>query len=533
MGESEIRAGKAYIEIAAKDKGFHEKMKRINERIREVGKTVAEIGGSEALFAAAKEATDKLSSIGTIGGVVTEAFHKCLDVWVEGNSALQEMSERTGIAASKLGEYQHAAEMGGSTITDWEIGLKKLQAAIESAAEGAADARTEFQRLGMSWQEMRAMSPDKQFDLLAKKLAGLPSATDRTAEAMKFLGRDAPSLLPMIKELEGYKREARELGLAPTDAEAKMANQLEKSQIRLSRVVTGAWQKIGGIVAEPFERGYKIITQFVAEATKWMAANAGIVKGVAIAGIGMSVLGAAMTGAGLGIVAMTTAAGGFATVLGLLGSLFAPVPIAMAAITAALGAGGYAFFKYTETGKAAASAIGKIFGRVKGTIQTAMGGIFDAIAGGNLAMAGKMAMLGVRAAFADGMAALAESVGGDFGDMLGKLGEQLSDGDWSGAWETVVKNSAAIWHGFCETIANAFTKTMRFVLDKLQFAQKKVSEFFLQDAEDGDPLAMWITGHSPEEAERAEKTRRRSVRGDHAARRGKRRSFSPGRRFPR
>ncbi len=70
-------------------------------------------------------------------------------------------------------------------------------------------------------------------------------------------------------------------------------------------------------------------------------------------------------------------------------------------LTAALVAGFAAWLKYSESGKAAFETLKNIFG-----------GIGDALALGDLGLAGEIAMLGLQEAFYTGMAAIIERWGG-------------------------------------------------------------------------------------------------------------------------
>lgn len=104
-----------------------------------------------------------------------------------------------------------------------------------------------------------------------------------------------------------------------------------------------------------------------------------------------------------------------------------------------------------------------VSGRVA-DLATIFGGTWQAIAAGDFARAGQIAMLGLRIVFLEGIANLASAVGGGFGDMLGTMASQIAGGDFAGLWSTVVGGMNAVWQGFTSGIVSTFVESAKLVV---------------------------------------------------------------------
>ena len=192
--------------------------------------------------------------------------------------------------------------------------------------------------------------------------------------------------------------------------------------------------------------------------------------------------GAAITGIGLAISGTGIALGGLVTGLGVLSSIAAAVLSPLGLIASALAAGGYLWATYTESGKSAVNGLMTVLGDLTQTVKDTFGGIFDAIAGGNLALAGEIALTGLRIAFLQGLSAISKIFGGRFGDLLGSIGKMISGGDFAGAWDTAVLGMAAVWDGFVEGIVAVFTDAARVIAETWRKTATAISDFILDDA---------------------------------------------------
>src|SRR5262249_1951721 len=138
-------------------------------------------------------------------------------------------------------------------------------------------------------------------------------------------------------------------------------------------------------------------------------------------------------------------------------------------------AGVYWWARYSESGQAAVSGLMNFLGSLFETVKTTFGGIIDAIKGGDFALAGSIAMVGLKVAMLQGVAAIAGSVGGAFGDFLGTIGSKIAGGDFAGAWKTAVSAMAAVWDKFSQGVVSAFVSVAKAVVDAWEWAVNRIT----------------------------------------------------------
>src|SRR4051812_34551393 len=106
-GGADIKAGGAYVSLSTKDQGLSAGLSRAKDMLGGFAKGVAIVGAATAAAA-----------VGSIAVAVRE--------FVSMGSALQDVSNRTGVSAENLSELQYAAEQSGASLEDVEKGLKRM-----------------------------------------------------------------------------------------------------------------------------------------------------------------------------------------------------------------------------------------------------------------------------------------------------------------------------------------------------------------------------------------------------------------------
>lgn len=124
---------------------------------------------------------------------------------------IQNLSKQTGIAPDKLQQLGFAAKQVGIQIDPLVASIGQMSDRLASGDKSAVGA---LQRLGLSFDVIRAMSPDKAFIAIAEAIAGVPDPMEQARDATDLFGRTGLQLLPMFtKELRTLLDEAKRLGL--------------------------------------------------------------------------------------------------------------------------------------------------------------------------------------------------------------------------------------------------------------------------------------------------------------------------------
>jgi hypothetical protein len=444
---SGIRAGKAYVELGTDNSGLSKGLKNATAKLQSFGGSLTSVG-------------KKLLAVGAgIGGPLLAAAK----VFASVGSEMQDLSEKTGASVESLSGLKYAAEQSGVGVDALATGFKKMQKTIGDASDGVKESQEELTSLGLTTQQLKGMSPDQQFKAFAHAISKIPDPAQRATAAMTVFGKSGADLLPLLNQgasgIDAFVAHAKEMGLIISGADAKSAKQFQQSLSDLWAVVSQGVFVVGGALAPVLKGIVQSIAKVIVSATAWIKEHKQLIIGALAAAAAIAGFGAAILSIGTLI---STVAAVFATlgtifsivmaplgiIFALLGALASPVGIVIAALVGL----GVAWAKMTASGQAAISSLGALFGRLWSEFSVAFGGIKDALSAGDLGLAARIAFAGLRVAMLEGVAGIADAVGGEMGDFVGSLGTQLAGGNLAGAWQTMLKGMSAAWASFSQWV---------------------------------------------------------------------------------
>ena len=351
MGSGQgIRAGRAFIELGVDDR-MAAGLRAAQHRLKTWGKSLAYAG----------------AGIGAAGAAITAPLIKSLHTFASVGGELEEMSARTGMAVESLSALSYAADLGGSSLDAVEVAIRRMQKSL--AASG----------------KFGGMKPEEQFAAVAEELSKIADPTERAAAAMKVFGRSGTSMLPMIENgLAAAKAEAESLGLILSTKDARAAHELEKSWTRLSRGIRGISLAAASSLADTITKIANAAAKAAGAVAEWVRANKPLVMGVAAVGVALTVLGSTLAGAGFFLIGIGAALGVLATAMT---TILPPI--------FAVGSALFALERIRPGSLADAWAgslkwLGDNFGWLRDTALTAFQGIADAMAAGDMQLAGEV-----------------------------------------------------------------------------------------------------------------------------------------------
>ncbi|MBM3854744.1 MAG: phage tail tape measure protein, partial [Verrucomicrobia bacterium] len=319
-----------------------------------------------------------------------------------------------------------------------ETGLKHMQRSIVEAAQGSDSAQEALARLGLSVSDLAGLSPDEQFKRLADRIARIEDPAHRTALAMQIFGRSGTKLLPLLSEgargIEALQERARQLGLTVSAETAHDAAELNDALDSLWRVVRQGVFAIGAALAPTLKDIAERFTRVIVTATDWIKRNREVVvwalkvaAAVGITGVALIGLGVVVSGLGAALGVLAGIVSGIGTVFGLIGAaigaLLSPIGLVVAAV---VGLGG-ALLVTSGVGGEALSWLMAQFTRLRDWVGKVIGGISDALAAGDIALAAEILWLSLKVIWQQGVAALNRV--------------------WLGAKEFFVSTAYAMWYG--------------------------------------------------------------------------------------
>jgi len=262
MALGAIRAGKAFVEVYADGTRLARDFKKIGNQFKAFGASISSIG---------------LKTMG-MGTAITTPFAAAIKHFMNAGDQLDKMAARTGMSTNALSELGFAAEQSGASLETVEKAIMRMQKSLgRSGGKGTES---------LFMQEL-------------DRLAAIPDATRRAAEAMKIFGKSGTSLIPMIADVRALRREAVELGLSIGPEQAKQAAVMQDAWNRLKRSAMAVFFNIGSAVADS---GFMdAVTNAIKFVSRWVKANGDLLRTVAKVGVGLVAGGAAIFGFGKAI----------------------------------------------------------------------------------------------------------------------------------------------------------------------------------------------------------------------------------------
>lgn len=396
-----IRAGQAFVEITTDNAALERGLRAAQARLRAFGAGLKEIG----------------APLAAIGGAVAGALLGATKGFAAMGDTVEKMSRRTGVSVEALSELGFAAEQSGADLDTLETGLRKMQRTVADAAVGSGAAAEALSRLGLGVQDVMQLSPEQQFKLIADRLSGVADPTQRAALAMELFGKSGTRLLPMLeggaRGLEALQAQARALGLTISAETARDAAKLNDELNILWRVVKQGVFTVGSALAPTVSTLANIVTRVTVRIRGFIDANQELVRTVfriasmvAVVGGGLVAIGTAIAGVGAalgGMVPLVKAATAAFTFLGpFLGALVSPIGLVAAAVVGL----GTVILTYTGAGARALAWLGDTFRWLSDAVMDVVGGIVDALAAGDIALAARVLWAGMKVAWETGIAPL-------------------------------------------------------------------------------------------------------------------------------
>jgi len=324
---SDIRAGKAFVELYTKNGPLYKGLKAAQKRISAWAKDINSAG----------------KKVFGLGAAITGPIIAASKVFASLGDTVQKTAARTGIAAEAISELSFAAGMSGTDLTTVEAAIRRMQRSLTDAARGLSTPVQALNMLGLSVAQLQRLSPEAQFQAIADGIAAIDDPSRKAAAAMMLLGRSGTMLLPMLDEMTELRQQARDLGLIISTEDADRAALFNDQLDILRRVLMQGLFAAGSSVADVLGELTMKIVKVVTTATTWIKENktlfASLLKlGAIVSGVGAGLIAVGTIGAGFagllgGLASAVTMVGGvFSTIGSVLGFLVSPIGLVIAAL---------------------------------------------------------------------------------------------------------------------------------------------------------------------------------------------------------
>ncbi len=204
------------------------------------------------------------------------------------------LAARLGMTYGEFAGLSLAADLAGVSMDTIGKASQKAEIAFAKAAGGSEVATAAFAGLGLSVEQLNAMSAADRFDAIASSIAALPTEAQRAAAAVQIFGRAGAELLPLFsggaEGIAAAREQAERLGLTLTNAQGQNVEAMNDSFTMVSKSIEGVVQQVVAYLAPAITAISEQFTTLVGDiggANIGQAIGAGILQGARfLAGIG-------------------------------------------------------------------------------------------------------------------------------------------------------------------------------------------------------------------------------------------------------
>lgn len=149
----------------------------------------------------------------TVGGLVMAA-KKYITVLDD----IADKSEQIGVSTDFFQKMKFGAERTGTSVDAVGSAIKRLTRNIYEAENGNKKVTDGFNLIGVSVDQLKGKDVEEQFKLVAKAINEISDPSARSAAAVRILGKSAADLMPYLKDIDKYSKEAEERGIISKEA---------------------------------------------------------------------------------------------------------------------------------------------------------------------------------------------------------------------------------------------------------------------------------------------------------------------------
>lgn len=208
-----------------------------------------------------------------MGGAILAAGALSIKTFAAMGDEVAKMALRTGFSTEALSELRHAAELSGTSLSSLEKASKTLSGAILDAGFGLETYVRAFDKIGLSYEQLKGLSPEDQFLAVMEALAGVTDESEKAALAADIFGRAGTQLLPMLADgtegLKAMRQEAHELGIVFDQEAADKAAEFNDALTRVKGAVSGLKMTMAEVLVPTLISVIDKIKDVVVGLTEW------------------------------------------------------------------------------------------------------------------------------------------------------------------------------------------------------------------------------------------------------------------------
>jgi hypothetical protein len=172
--------------------------------------------------------------------------------------AVAKQAASVGLSTRQLQRMSLVANEAGVATEQLTSMIGLMQRNIVELGRGTARQVETFNALGLSMQDLRGLSPERQFATIARALNGIQDPARRTAAAMDIFGRSGRAAINMLDDyadkLDDAAQFQERFGIAVSQTDSDTIERANDAMGRLGSILTGLGNVLAVRVAPYLER---------------------------------------------------------------------------------------------------------------------------------------------------------------------------------------------------------------------------------------------------------------------------------------
>ncbi len=213
----------------------------------------------DSVVASVGKVNGLIGSIGLIGGAgLATALVASVRSAADFADEMGKVAQKVGVTTESISGLKFAADLSDVSFESLQIGLKKLSQNAFEAADGNKALAADFKRLGIDVLASNGAlkSSDTLLLELADKFATMQNGAEKTALAVKLLGKSGTDLIPFLNSgAAGIKQltdEAERFGVVVTQDNARAAEEFNDNLTRIEAAGRGLAIQFGNELIPAF-----------------------------------------------------------------------------------------------------------------------------------------------------------------------------------------------------------------------------------------------------------------------------------------
>lgn len=189
--------------------------------------------------------TGILAVSGAVAGAAAGIYKLTKDT-IDYGDKLGDTASMLGMSTKALQEYRYVAQLTGLSADEMDAALSKMTVNL---GKESGDTQTALNTLGLTFEQLRAVSPDERLEMVAEAMAKVQSPTARAATTTALFGKSSMVLVNTLSSgaagIAELRQEANDLGFVLGDDMVQAAGNADDAMNRFGAVMTGLRNSIG------------------------------------------------------------------------------------------------------------------------------------------------------------------------------------------------------------------------------------------------------------------------------------------------